>query len=732
MSAIFEKKPPAQEDVLGALSLIVWSITLVVIVKYVIFILMADDHGEGGAFAMCSLLSRGLRRRIEDDAKFEWWNGVVYGVALVSAASAFGDGVLTPAISVLSAVEGLAVPSPDLATAVIPITMAILFVLFMIQRFGTRRVSQLSAPVITLWLFSLFAIGIYNVRAAPEVFEALNPGHAFGFFIRNGRAGWIQLGAVVLCITGVEALYADLGHFSRPAIRLSCIAITYPCILLAYMGQAAQLYVNPALIENTFYLTLPSVTYYPMLVLATLATIIASQAMISASFSIIHQAVRLQSFPRVTVVHTDEHSEGQVYVPVMNYFLMVACLLVVLIFQTSSALATAYGVAVCFNMLIDSAAYAAAIRIHFNKPIVYSVLFFLCFGLIDATFLTANLNKFLSGGWFPIALAVVLSAVMFVWRWGRLRLVAQLRTLSVPYGGNLSHELRALATAAQAAEGNWWERDIKSRPRRGYSGITGGNGGAGGGGGDDDDDGPTAAYASLADDTMAPLPDTVPIANSAALYDARPQMPGVYFFYTSISDAVPAAFVHMVRLLPIRPEHLIFVTIDVVNLPRVESLMKFGPVPGLPGVYRAVVIIGYMETPPIAARLAPRLLRALLAVDATVPVANPQAVPTGHTHASLPEVRDAAAGTGSGSGSGSGAAFDAVDPAAWSDADLLAQYQPTFLMGRDRVASPFGAGYMHRALVELFSWEMKLSRTILATMRIPPTRVLEVGFVVEI
>jgi KUP system potassium uptake protein len=835
MTAVFEgmhsaegegARGPAPEDVLGALSLICWSITIVVIIKYVGFMLTADDHGEGGAFAMCALLSRGLRRILRpeggdddgeggegvaeeggpNDRKFALANAVVYGVAMVSAAAAFGDGVLTPAISVLSAVEGLAVPTPVLSVAVIPLTLAILTMLFLVQRFGTAKVAAISAPTIALWLISLAGIGVWNLTYAPTVLRALSPSYAVSFFVRNGTEGWIRLGAVVLSITGVEALYADLGHFSRPAIRLSCLTVTYPCVVLAYLGQGARLYLDPSLAANAFYRTLPGPLYYPVLALATLATVIASQAMISASFSIIHQAVRLGCFPRVHVIHTDPHSEGQVYVPAMNWFLMVACLAVVLAFRSAANLATAYGVAVCANMLIDTATYSLALRVHFNRRWWASAAFFLFFGSIDAAFLSANLTKFLNGGWFPLALASVLATTMFVWRWGRLRLTARVRALALPYGSSLG---RFLLTHADGG-GNWWERDQKYR-KSGWGQASA-----------------SSKYASLEDDTMAPLPDSdgaatadgarmraangsqidlpadpaaaaaaaaarpsatpttltvtaaaptvaVPDLIMAQPYDTRPPVPGVYLFYTSVSDAVPAAYMHLVRLLPCRPAHVIFVTVDVVNVPRVEPMLRFAPVPGQPGLYRAVVLIGYMEDPPIASRLAPRVLRVFAAEKARAAAAAATATATataakGATSTKVEEmplveaIEGAGAGeealddvveeqeqdnnegdhvdSGDAGGSSAGAGGAGEVPsrtlsprpkrAGLTDGELLALYNPTFLLGRDRVVSVYGAGRVHRALVTLFQWEMKLSRSILGSMKIPPARALEVGFMVEI
>ncbi|CAG8558828.1 4368_t:CDS:10 [Acaulospora colombiana] len=370
-------KPPSAEDTLGALSLIIWSLTIVPLLKYVFIILRADDHGEGGTFALYSLLSRysGLSIRGEnriDDLTITNYDAIsvqsatkeqpnfikrsrllqriLIVVVLFGTSLVISDGLLTPAISVISAVEGIAIPAPVKRCNTLPQNIsrnsAILIVLFLGQRLGTQRVGVLFAPIVSLWFISLASIGIWNISKYPSVLKAYNPYYAIDYFIRNGSDSFQVLGGVLLAITGVEAMFADLGHFNRTAIQISFPCFTYPPLILAYCGQAARLTLDPTIISNTFWNSLPDIngpTYWISFVLATLATIIASQAMISATFSLLHQAMQLDCFPRVKVIHTSEKVAGQIYVPEINYLLMIGIVLVVIVAQTAANLTIAYG-----------------------------------------------------------------------------------------------------------------------------------------------------------------------------------------------------------------------------------------------------------------------------------------------------------------------------------------------------------------------------------------------------
>ena len=319
----------------------------------------------------------------------------------------------------LSAVEGIGIVAPQAYDDAMPITLAILFLLFMVQRFGTERVSFLFSPVIVIWFISLFGIGIYNITFDYTVLRAFSPSYGFQFFIRNGYNSWVQLGAVVLCITGMEALYADMSHFSANAVRISFISCAYPALLAAYCGQAAVLVADPSAISNSFYRSVPTPLFYPILVLATLATIIASQAMISAAFSLVMQAMSLQCFPRVTIIHTGKHHAGQVYIPEINYFMMVCCLGVTIGFGHSSSLVVAYGIAVTVVMFVNTVFFSAAIFFVFHKPWWLGLIFGVFYSVIDWAFISANLLKFVEGGWFPLLLSAILATVMLTWRWGR-------------------------------------------------------------------------------------------------------------------------------------------------------------------------------------------------------------------------------------------------------------------------------------------------------------------------
>lgn len=417
--------PLDKPHILGALSLIVWTLTLVVSVKYVVFVMRADNRGEGGSLALMARLSAALPSGSRSLP-------TVASIGIIAAALFYGDCVITPAVSVLSAVEGLKIAIPHMEEAVVPITVTILIGLFLIQRFGTDLVGKLFGPVCILWFVVIGALGIHGIASAPAVLAALSPHHAALFLTTNGLTGLLILGAVVLAVTGAEALYADMGHFGRPAIRLGWYLLVMPALILNYLGQGALLLKTPAAVESPFFLLAPKGLILPLVILATLATIIASQAVISGAFSISRQAIQLGYLPRMTIVHTSEHEIGQIYIPLINWALMIACVALVLTFKTSSGLAAAYGIAVTGNMVITTAMMAIAMRVLWSWKTPRIVIACAIFLTIDMAFFLSNIVKIGNGGWVPLGLAALLFMVLTTWKTGRRLLISRLTEGSLP------------------------------------------------------------------------------------------------------------------------------------------------------------------------------------------------------------------------------------------------------------------------------------------------------------
>ncbi|GAB4209215.1 MAG: potassium transporter Kup [Roseiflexaceae bacterium] len=417
--------PPTPLNIYGVLSLVFWSLILVITIKYVGFILRADNHGEGGVMALTALATpirplKPTRRR---------W---IVLIGVFGAALLYGDGVLTPAISVLSAVEGLTVATPVFRPYIVPITVAILVGLFVIQSRGTARIGQLFGPVMLVWFSVLGLIGLSNIVRNPGILGAINPIHAVNFFITDGLTGFLVLGTVFLVVTGGEALYADMGHVGRKPIQIAWLFFVLPALLLNYFGQGAVLLANPEAAENLFYLSAPSWALYPLVGLASLATIIASQALISGVFSITMQAENLGFLPRVRVVHTSPTAFGQIYIPIVNWTLMAACIAVVITFQTSSNLAAAYGIAVTSTMAITTVLFAIIVRERWGWSWPATVLLVGGFLVVDLAFLGANLIKIPQGGWLPLVTAVIIFTVMTTWKRGNRLVNVQEQTMEKP------------------------------------------------------------------------------------------------------------------------------------------------------------------------------------------------------------------------------------------------------------------------------------------------------------
>jgi KUP system potassium uptake protein len=436
---------PTAANVLGILSLIFWSLVLVISVKYLAFVLRADNQGEGGILALTSLLMPPTVRRGSGR-----WLLILLG--LFGTSLLYGDGVITPAISVLSAVEGLEVATPFFEPFVLPITIGILVALFAVQRFGTAGVGRVFGPVMLLWFVTLALLGVAHIVQAPEVLRALLPGHAFGFFAENGLRGFLVLGSVFLVVTGGEALYADMGHFGGRPIRLVWFVAVLPALLLNYLGQGALILRVPEAAENPFYQMVPTWGLYPAVVLATAATVIASQALISGAFSLTMQAVQLGYAPYTPLKHTSASSYGQIYIPTINWLLMFACIGLVLGFRSSSNLAAAYGAGVSTDMVITTVLFYFVAREHLRWPLLVALPVCLLFFVVDAAFFAANIVKIPQGGWFPFLVAIAVFTLLTTWKRGRAilaqRLDAQVTPLSATLRELLEHPpLRVPGTA---------------------------------------------------------------------------------------------------------------------------------------------------------------------------------------------------------------------------------------------------------------------------------------------
>lgn len=417
--------PFVVENILGGISAIFWALMIVVTLKYVSLVLRANNRGEGGIMALLALAASSIGGRPRLRA-------LLLALGVFGASLFYGDAVLTPAISVLSAVEGLEVGTAVFKPWIVPIATGILIGLFLIQRHGTGLVGMLFGPVCALWFLALGAAGVWNIIQSPQILAALNPGHAIRFVSGHGAASFVVLGSVLLAVTGAEALYADMGHFGKRAVRVAWFGLVAPALVLNYFGQGALLLARPEALSNPFYLSFPAWALYPMVALATAATVIASQATISGAYSMTQQAIQLGYLPRIPVLHTSSRVMGQIYVPLVNWFLLAAVVLAVIGFGSSTALASAYGVAVMGTMLVTTFLTFFVIRYGWGYPLSLCVLATGAFMIIDATFFAAAMHKVLEGGWFPLMLGAAMFGLMFTWRGGRTRLLAQLQSSSVP------------------------------------------------------------------------------------------------------------------------------------------------------------------------------------------------------------------------------------------------------------------------------------------------------------
>jgi KUP system potassium uptake protein len=414
-----------ENNIFGVLSLIFWSLILIISLKYHLLILKADNNGEGGILALTALVTK-IFKNTSQRLKVLTLLGL-FGTALL-----YGDGIITPAISVLSAVEGLELINPGLHSYIVPITVIILIGLFSIQSHGTEKVGKVFGPITLLWFLVMGALGVYNVIDNPHVFTAVNPIYAFNFFADNGWTGFVVLGSVFLVVTGGEALYSDLGHFGRHPIDAAWFSCVLPCLMMNYFGQGALLLKNPAAIKNPFYLMAPEWALIPLVILATIATVIASQALITGVYSLTMQAVQLQYLPRTKIDHTSHKEKGQIYVAGMNWALMISCIAVVIGFGSSTSLAAAYGIAVTMTMLITTILFYFVARYSWNWSIYIALPLCLFFGLVEFSFFGANALKIAHGGWLPLAVGAFVFTVMTTWNRGRKILSERMLEKIVP------------------------------------------------------------------------------------------------------------------------------------------------------------------------------------------------------------------------------------------------------------------------------------------------------------
>jgi KUP system potassium uptake protein len=426
----FEKSGLRYDDILGVLSLIFWALVVTVTLKYVTFVMRADNNGEGGVLALMTLAQR--------VAKSDRTRTILGLVGIIGAGLFFGDGMITPAISVLSAMEGLEVVSPQLTPLILPVSLGIIIALFMLQRRGTGSMGRAFGPVMVLWFLTLGVMGLMEIVQHPVVLRALVPSYGVAFIIRHDFLAFIALGAVVLAVTGAEALYADMSHFGRKPIRAAWTFFVLPCLLLNYFGQGALVLQDPTAIDNPFYKLVPHVLQLPLVALSTAATIIASQAMITGAFSVSRQCIQLGLFPRMEVRHTSETEEGQIYLPQVNWMLAFGVVVLVMSFRSSAALASAYGIAVTGTFICTDILAAVVFRRQFGWPRIGALAVFGTFGFFDLAFFSSNTLKIVEGGWVPMAIGLSIVLTMTTWRRGRSLLVARWMQDSLPLASFLA------------------------------------------------------------------------------------------------------------------------------------------------------------------------------------------------------------------------------------------------------------------------------------------------------
>jgi len=417
--------PLRADNVMGILSLIVWSMLWVITLKYLFVMMRADNNGEGGILALLAL----ALRETHGMPRFRW---TIIGIGMFGAAMFYGDSMITPAVTVLGAMEGLEVATPVFSPFVIPLSIGVIAALFLIQSHGTARIGSFFGPVMVLWFLTIGALGVLELVKNPAVLAALKPAYAVDFLFAYPLAGFLVLGAVFLALTGGEALYADMGHFGKRAIRIGWLALVFPALLLNYFGQAAFVLANPEAIKNPFYLMVPEWGRYPMVVLATAAAMIASQAVISGAFSVTRQAIQLGYIPRLEILHTSERAIGQIYVPFVNWLLCIMVILLIIGFQRAQDLGNAYGIAVAATMVIECVLGMVVARLIWKWPVWMIAIVIGSMAAVDMVFFASNAMKFLSGGWFPIAIGAAVFTLLMTWKRGRTLMFRRLSESGIP------------------------------------------------------------------------------------------------------------------------------------------------------------------------------------------------------------------------------------------------------------------------------------------------------------
>ncbi|GAB4823867.1 hypothetical protein N2152v2_010913 [Parachlorella kessleri] len=619
MAAVFPNGAPADDPntILGTFCMIFWALTMVVLVKYIFIVLRADDNGEGGDFALYALICRacnirvhatdlglsklqeegregrlGPRPRRRLAAKLRGWFetkpalqlGLLITV-MVAACMVMSDGVLTPAISVISAIEGIQYNAGIPKGAVLGITCGIIIMLFILQTRGTERVSFLFSPFILTWLLANGAIGLYNIfKHDPSIFRALSPHYLYYFWAGQSNWAWQNLGHIMLAITGTEALYADMGHFSAAAIRLSFVCVVYPCLVLTYLGQTAFILHSPESASAAFWASQPSSLKWPMVVLATCAAIIASQALISGAFSIVQQAVAMSCFPRVKVKHTSVHVRGQVFIPTVNWLLMVGCVAVVLIFQSSGKIGNAYGLAVNMVELITTALVSLLMLMSWEWHPAFVGCFWLTFTFIESSFLSSNMTKVPKGAWFTLTLAFVMFVITYTWHWGQELKLSYIHKHAVPLRDLLSIEYHSLVDAWDAGGGKS-NGQLEEKHQ------------LGGGHGEKGDHSASAAGKPLpnaAKSSMAALGPVLRLGEDGPLV-AR--VPGIGIYYNELLTGLSPVLVRFLGRMAALHKVAVILTLRSVPLPHIATeerllIRKLH----LPGFYHAVMRYGYMDS----------------------------------------------------------------------------------------------------------------------------------------
>ncbi|KAH8585858.1 potassium transporter-domain-containing protein [Bisporella sp. PMI_857] len=688
---------PSRQDLIGALSIIIWSLFMMVTVKYVFVILRADNEGEGGTFSTYSLLSRymnitnrdpreaslvQMKRYLSGDLERSGQHvrrglesskvarGLLKVMGVLAVTMVISDGLLTPAQSVLGAVQGIEVVQPNISKGtVIGVTDAILVLLFAVQPLGITNITFAFAPIVIIWLGFNAAFGIYNlVNYDSGVFKAFNPGQGFEFLIRNGEHGWRMLGGILLAFTGVEALFADLGAFSRQAIQLSWLCYTFPCLLLAYIGQAAYISVHPEAYSNPFFKSAPPGTIYPALVIAILAAIVASQAIITATFQLLAQVMKLSYFPQIKVVHTSNIFHGQLYIPAANWLLMVGTILVASIYNNTTSLGNAYGVCVMFVTTFDTCmvSMAAMFVWRINPFIVF--LPWLTIACLDGAYLSSALTKVPSGAWFTIALATVLAFILLLWRFGKEQ---------------------------------QWSAEAEDRF-------------------------PTSHFVTTDRHGQIRLTDRF---DSASLSTTG----GFGIFFDKAGETTPIVFSQFVLKLTAMPEVIVFFHLRPLEAPSVapENRHTVSRL-AIPNCYRLVVRYGYNDeiiTPNLASVIMEQIRRYLMENNfslqrkASLDLAKTttdenHAKPTHHiTTTSIAEKKPV-----------SEAQFD-------SELAILEKayaHKVLYIMGKEQMKIKEGTNYARRALLWIFLWIRENTRNKMANLRVPTDKVIEVGFLKEI